>query len=244
MIRHPANVILWWNIDSWNPEFTIDLRNIRITMNSDDMNPFMNNNTHSTWAIILTILNLPPSFLVVQQTETYCVITFDIGATTTWKWHGHLFWPLVEDLKMLWYNNGVEVWYEHKREYFQLKDILFVTVSDSTTSCILSGQNKKVGCGCPHCFREIDSQYLRESEKIEYMGHRRYITMKHQFWNMKDQLNGKTEKRRPPPHRIGHEVYEMVKDVYVVFGKRKRSNKNIEEDDMWKQQSIFWELPY
>jgi hypothetical protein len=119
-----------------------------------------------------------------------------------------------------------------------------VTVSDSTTSCILSGQNKKVGCGCPHCFREIDSQYLRESEKIEYMGHRRYITMKHQFWNMKDQLNGKTEKRRPPPHRIGHEVYEMVKDVYVVFGKRKRSNKNIEEDDMWKQQSIFWELPY
>jgi hypothetical protein len=61
---------------------------------------------------------------------------------------------------------------------------------------------------------------------------------------MKDQLNGKTEKRRPPPHRIGHEVYEMVKDVYVVFGKRKRSNKNIEEDDMWKQQSIFWELPY
>jgi hypothetical protein len=40
---------------------------------------------------------------------------------------------------------------------------------------------------------------------------------------MKDQFNGNTEKRRPPPHLIGHEVYEMVKDVHVVLGKRKRT---------------------
>jgi hypothetical protein len=61
---------------------------------------------------------------------------------------------------------------------------------------------------------------------------------------MKDQFNGNTEKRHPPPHHIGHEVYEMVKDVHVVLGKRKRTNKNTEGDDMWKKQSIFWELPY
>jgi hypothetical protein len=61
---------------------------------------------------------------------------------------------------------------------------------------------------------------------------------------MNDQLNGKTKKRCPPPHLTGHEVYEMVKDVPVILGKRKRTDKNIEEDDMWKKQSIFWELPY
>jgi hypothetical protein len=61
---------------------------------------------------------------------------------------------------------------------------------------------------------------------------------------MKDQFNGNTEKRRPPPHLIGHEVYEMVKNVHVVLGKWKRSAKNNEEDDMWKKQSVFWELPY
>jgi hypothetical protein len=43
--------------------------------------------------------------------------------------------------------------------------------------------------------------------------------MKHQFWNMNYQFNGKTEKRRPPQHLSGHEVYEMVKDVHVVLGK-------------------------
>jgi hypothetical protein len=61
---------------------------------------------------------------------------------------------------------------------------------------------------------------------------------------MKVQLNGNTEKRCPPPHLTGHEVYEMVKDVHVVLGKRKRTSKFTEEDDMWKKQSIFWELPH
>jgi hypothetical protein len=36
----------------------------------------------------------------------------------------------------------------------------------------------------------------------------------------------------------------MVKGVHVVLGKQKRTGKNTEEDDMWKKQSIFWELSY
>jgi hypothetical protein len=68
--------------------------------------------------------------------------------------------------------------------------------------------------------------------KIVYMGHRRYIPMKHRFWSMKDQFNGNTERRHPPPHLIGHEVYEVVKDVHVVLGKWKRTSKKTEEDDM------------
>jgi hypothetical protein len=46
--------------------------------------------------------------------------------------------PLVEDLKVLWYNNGVQVWDEHKHEYFQLTTILFVAVSDSPATRNLS----------------------------------------------------------------------------------------------------------
>jgi hypothetical protein len=41
------------------------------------------------------------------------------------------FRPLVEDLKEVWYNDRVQVWDEHNHEYFGLKVILFVTVSDS-----------------------------------------------------------------------------------------------------------------
>jgi hypothetical protein len=56
--------------------------------------------------------------------------------------------------------------------------------------------------------------------------------MKQPFGSMKDQFNGNTEKRHPPPHLLGHEVYKMVKDVHVVLGKRKRTSKNTEEDDI------------
>jgi hypothetical protein len=70
---------------------------------------------------------------------------------------GTYFRPLVEDMKVLWYNEGVQVWDEHKCEYFQLNTILFVTISDSRVARNLLGQSKIVGCRCPHCFREIDS---------------------------------------------------------------------------------------
>jgi hypothetical protein len=77
-----------------------------------------------------------------------------------------------------------------------------------------------------------------------YMGHRLYISMKHQFWSMKDQFNGNTERRCPPPYLTSHEVYEMVKEKHVVLGKQKRTGKKTKKDDMWKKQSIFWKLPY
>jgi hypothetical protein len=64
--------------------------------------------------------------------------------------------------------------------------------------------------------------------------------MKHQIQNMKDQFNGKTDKRRPPPHLTSHEVYEMVKNVHVVLGKQKRTHMNIKEDHM-AEAVDFWE---
>jgi hypothetical protein len=63
---------------------------------------------------------------------------------------------------------------------------------------------------------------------------------------MCDHFNGKAEKRRPPPQFSGRDVYGMVKNVHVVLSKRKRKKKRkkgkkviIEEDEMWKKQSIF-----
>jgi hypothetical protein len=81
----------------------------------------------------------------------------------------------------LWYNDGVQVRDEHKCEYFGLKAILFVTVIESPVAGKFLGQSKKVGCRCPHYFREIESKYLSESQKIMYVRHQCDIPMKHQF---------------------------------------------------------------
>jgi hypothetical protein len=56
---------------------------------------------------------------------------------------------------------------------------------------------------------------------------------------MKDKFNGNNEKKRPPPHLTGHEVYEMVKDIHVVLGKWKRTDKNTGKDDIWKKNQFY-----
>jgi hypothetical protein len=76
-------------------------------MSTNGINPFMNNSTHSTWPIMLIILNLLPwlcnkqKYIMMlglipepQQPEN------DIDT---------YFRPLVKDLKELWYNDGVQV---------------------------------------------------------------------------------------------------------------------------------------
>jgi hypothetical protein len=119
------------------------------------MNPFQNSSTDSTWSIVLMILNLP---LWLCKKQKYIMMSGLIsGPQQPGNDINTYFRPLVEDLKVMWCNDGVREWDEHKHEYFGLKAILFVTVSDSPVTHNLSGQSKKVGYGCPPCFRELDS---------------------------------------------------------------------------------------
>jgi hypothetical protein len=124
-------------------------------MSIDGMNIFMNSSAHSTWPIVLTILNLPP--WLCNKPKYIMLSRLISGPQQPGNNIDIYFRNLAEDLKELWYNDGVQVWDEHKREYFGLKAILFVTISDSLAACNLSGQSKKVGYRCPHCVRETDS---------------------------------------------------------------------------------------
>jgi hypothetical protein len=85
-------------------------------MSTYGMNPFMNNITYSTWLIVLMILNLPPWLFNKQK---YIMLPGLIPMPQQPENDIDTYLrPLVEDLKLLWYNNRVEVWDEHKREYF------------------------------------------------------------------------------------------------------------------------------
>jgi hypothetical protein len=97
MIRHPADATQWQNIDSQNLEFTIDLRNIRITISTNGMNPFLNSSTHSTWPIVLTILNLPP--WLCNKRKYIMMSGLILGPQQLGNDIDTYFRPLVEDLK-------------------------------------------------------------------------------------------------------------------------------------------------
>jgi hypothetical protein len=114
MIRHHADATQWRNIDLQNAEFTKDPRNISIVMSTDGMNPFMNNSIHSTWLIVLMILNLSP--WLCNKQKYIMMLGLILGPHQLGNDIDTNFRHLIEDLNVLLNNNGVEVWDEHKRE--------------------------------------------------------------------------------------------------------------------------------
>jgi hypothetical protein len=49
---------------------------------------------------------------------------------TTWQQHCLYLRPLVDELLLLWKEEGVRVWDEYKHETFNLRALLFVTIND------------------------------------------------------------------------------------------------------------------
>ena len=79
------------------------------------------------------------------------------------------------------------------------------------------------------------------------MGHRQFLPLNHALRKRGKHFKGKVECQTKPDNRSGEDVFNMVKDVQVVFGKgpgsQPVSNDANIHAPMWKK-SIFWELPY
>ena len=80
------------------------------------------------------------------------------------------------------------------------------------------------------------------------MGHRRFLNANHPLRKKCPHFGGKADHRSKPMHRSGKQIFAMVKNVKVVFGKGAGSQAVPTGEDgraaMWKKKSIFWELPY
>ncbi|XP_052159476.1 uncharacterized protein LOC127776981 [Oryza glaberrima] len=102
-------------------------------------------------------------------------------------------------------------------------------------------------------WRNIDRTFkdfgedARNVRKVVYMGHRRFLAANHPVRKKGKHFEQNADHRTKPKHRNGKAVFEMVKDLKVVFGKGPGSQPIESEDGhaaMWKKNSIFWELPY
>jgi hypothetical protein len=154
---------------------------------------------------------------------------------------------LVDDLLLLWKEEGVRVWDVHAEEHFNLRALLFITINDWPALSNMSGHSNKGYSACTHCLHETDSMYLNHCRKIVYMGHRRFVPVKHPLRKKHAHYGKKADRHTKPMHVCGKMVFEMVKDIKVVFGKGAGSRSVCSEGGrapMWKKKSIFWELPY
>jgi hypothetical protein len=123
-LRHPADASQWREIDSKYELFAKESRNIRFALSTDGMNPFGNmTTTHSTWSILLSIYNLPPWLCIIRK---YILLSVLIpGPKQSANDIDMYLEPLVQDLLKLW-ETGVEVWDAYKKEYFNLRALLFL----------------------------------------------------------------------------------------------------------------------
>jgi hypothetical protein len=127
--------------------------------------------------------------------------------------------PLVDKLLQLCNVRGVCVWDEHKQREFDLRALLFVTINDWPALSNISGQKNKGYNACTHYLDESESIYLDKSRKNVYPWYRRFLLNMHPLRRKGKNFNGKAEIRSKPTRRTGDNVFDMVKDLKVIFGK-------------------------
>jgi hypothetical protein len=124
-----------------------------------------------------------------------------------------------------------------------LKAIIFVCILDAPRGFTVSGQTKGNN-GCPICVDGTASVCLPSSRKLVLMRHRRFLERKHKYHMMKRYFDNTDEKDCAPKWYTGKLLFEMVKNIQVVFGKGTVKGQKIKKtptstDLPFKKQSIF-----
>ncbi|KAL4580605.1 hypothetical protein LXL04_016805 [Taraxacum kok-saghyz] len=237
-MRHVADSPQWRNINHEFEEFGDEIRNIRFGLSADGINPFRNmSSRHSTWPVLLCIYNLPPWLCMKRK---YIMMSLLIQGP---KQPGNdidvFLAPLIEDMKKLW-NSGVEVYDAYKKENFELRAMIYCTISDFPGYANLSGYSTKGKKACPVCEENTRSMWLKNCNKIVYMGHRPSLPKNHLYRTRGNLFDGKTEEEDMAPPMDGETTFSRVRNLEIEFGKRSKTN----QPNNWRKRSIFWELPY
>ena len=140
------------------------------------------------------------------------------------------------------------MWDEHKQEEFDLQALLFVTINDWPALSNLSGQTNKGYNACTHYLDDTKSIYLDNCRKNVYPGHHQFLPKRHPARKKGKHFEGEADHRPKSTESTGADVFDMVKDLKVIFGMGPGGQSVPNDADghapMWKKKSIFWELPY
>ena len=111
------------------------------------MNPYGEfGSAHSTWLMTLCMFNLPP-WLCLKRKFIMMPVLIE-GPKEPSNDTDMFLQPLMDDLLLLWKEEGVHVWDEYKQESFNLRALLFVCINDWPALAKLSGQSNMGYMGC------------------------------------------------------------------------------------------------
>jgi len=120
--------------------------------------------------------------------------------------------------------------------------MLFCTINDFLAYGNLSGYSVKGHFTCLICEKNTSYIQLKYGKKIVYIRHRKFLPRNHPYRRMKKAFNGSREDEVIARLRNGEEIYNQVENIDIVF--EKHPKKKTTEKNIWKKQSIFFNLPY
>jgi hypothetical protein len=94
----------------------------------------------------------------------------------------------------------------------------FYTVNDNPTHLSLT-RYVKGKITSVICVDQTESIYLPSSSKLVYMQHHRFLPHKHKYHQWKTWFDGMIENEEAPKYQDGKFVFEMIKNIKVVFEK-------------------------
>jgi hypothetical protein len=112
---HPSDGDAWKALDTFDPDFTADPRNVRIGLATDGFTPFRQMaSSYSCWPVFVIPYNLPPSLCMKYEFIFLCLII------PSPDYPGNklnvMLKPLIEELKELW--KGVETYNVFKKNRY------------------------------------------------------------------------------------------------------------------------------
>jgi len=244
-MRHPADSLAWQSFDNQYPEFGLEARNVRLGLTTDGFNPFGNMSTsYSTWPVVLIPYNLPP--WRCMKAPNFLLTLLIPGPRSPGNDIDVFMQPLIEELKELW-ETGVRTYDASKSTSFQMHAAVMWTINDFPAYGNLSGWSTKGKLACPTCNKETASEWLKFSQKLCFMGHRRYLPANHAWRRECAKFDGRVEDRIAPKELSGEEIVEQLEHVRANnFGKGRGKNKRKRAvpELNWTKRSIFFDLPY
>ncbi|XP_023745410.2 uncharacterized protein LOC111893554 [Lactuca sativa] len=221
---HPSDSEDWKQFDISYPVFAAERRNVRLALCTNGFQPHgASGKQYSSWPIIITPYNLPPSMCMK---EPYMFLTAIVPGPANPKQKLDVFLqPVVAELKQLW-EEGVLTYDVSLRQNFQLRATLMWTISDFPAYGMLSGWTTAGKLACPHYGKHTQAFRL-QNEKIKF-------------------IKNRVEKKGPPPSMNGEETIRQIEELGLL----KVTELNAEAVNKscgkygWKKRSIFWDLPY
>jgi hypothetical protein len=99
------------------------------------------------------------------------------------------------------------------------------------------------------CVDQMKSIYLPSLSMMVYMRHRKFLPPKQRYRQWRSRFDGTIENGEAQKHRDGKFVFEMIKNINIVFGKlvtgikRKKSEKTPKDSPFKKQSCSFNTYP-